>query len=291
MPRHLHQPNIIPLNPNREEATAELVVMTPERASDLLKNNVGNRSVSQMAVDRLARDMTAGVFRFNGDAIRVRVDGVLADGQHRLLACVQSGVSFKTMLVTGLDREDMLTLDRGRKRSIGDNLTIAYGYPSGNQLAAACRTLTVLATGTFRANVTAKEAALLLERHPGLITSNRRIRTVKPASHSGVCAIHYIGSHVSELPDRADAFAKVFRTGVPDYPGDPAHLFREQLWVDRTRRARMSPRQHLATLTYVWQRFSRYEKVDALRPWVSPTLPGWTTTELGSSIKPVEWRD
>jgi hypothetical protein len=280
MPNTRSRNNVVPLPGPSQEVRAEVVQMTPERARELLDQNHDNRRLSPEAVAKLARDLRDGNFRFNGDAIRVRADGVLADGQHRLAACVEAGVPFQTLLVTGLGRDDVLTLDRGRKRSIGDNLTIAYGYPSGTQLAAACRLLAVLATGAYRTSITAKEAADILEAHPGLVDSNRAMRVVKPASHAGVCAIHYIGTHIQGDPDRADAFVKVFRTGVPDYDWCPAHLFREELWIDRTRRTRMAPRQHLATLTYVWAKFRRREMVKALRPWDALTMEGWNEAVL-----------
>lgn len=118
------------------------VNMTPAWAADLLEANTKNRHVSQTLVDMYAKDMQQNKWAANGDAIRVSKSGVLLDGQHRLLACVQSGKSFTTVLVTGLDDEVRSTIDIGRKRSLADELNMT-GKTHTTHIAAAARLLTM----------------------------------------------------------------------------------------------------------------------------------------------------
>ena len=71
-----------------------IVTITPEEAAKMLETNQRNRNVSKNAVAAMARDMTAGHWRLNGEAIRIDGDGNLIDGQHRFSACVMSGGPF-----------------------------------------------------------------------------------------------------------------------------------------------------------------------------------------------------
>ena len=60
-------------NHNTEAQTrgVHTITMTPEYAARLLMNNPANRHISKNAVAAMARDMVAGKWRMNGDAIRV----------------------------------------------------------------------------------------------------------------------------------------------------------------------------------------------------------------------------
>ena len=72
--------------------------ITPEYAKELLDYNKKNRSLSKATVDRYAEDMRKDNWQQNGEAIKIDWDGNLIDGQHRLAACVKSGVSFDKLL-------------------------------------------------------------------------------------------------------------------------------------------------------------------------------------------------
>lgn len=117
------------------------VEMTPEWASELLAANTNNRHVSQKLVDMYAKDMQSDNWAANGDAIRVSKTGVLLDGQHRLLACLQSKKSFTTVLVTDLYDEVRSTIDIGRKRTLSDELSM-MGKTHAGSIAAAARMIT-----------------------------------------------------------------------------------------------------------------------------------------------------
>jgi hypothetical protein len=116
----------------------EIVTMTPELAAELLARNTKNRTVARASVAALARDMANGAWQVNGDTIRIAKDGLVLDGQHRMLACMQSGVSYEALIVSDLDEDVRSTIDVGRGRSMGDELSIE-GHKSANMLAAALR--------------------------------------------------------------------------------------------------------------------------------------------------------
>ncbi|MFI7125939.1 hypothetical protein ACIBQ1_09615 [Nonomuraea sp. NPDC050153] len=116
----------------------ELVYVTPDLAQRWLHRNNGNRPLRGEVVARLARDLQAGRFMENGDAIRVSADGDLADGQHRLNAIAESGVGVWMLVVSNLPAEARATVDDGVKRTMGDRLGFR-GEGSPKTLAAVVR--------------------------------------------------------------------------------------------------------------------------------------------------------
>lgn len=114
------------------------VIVTPDVARDWLKMNVRNRPISDRHVAWLANAMKQGKWLRNGDTIRFDENGVLLDGQHRLAAVVQSGVSLVMDVVKGVDKESFATIDTGKKRRAGDVLAM-NGVKNSTRVAATCR--------------------------------------------------------------------------------------------------------------------------------------------------------
>jgi len=105
------------------QASYPVQMITPSIAVEMLKRNTNNfRNLRERKVSELALEMQSGRFRFNGDTICFGTDGSLIDGQHRLHACVYSGVSFYAIVVEGLDPRTAMTKDVGIKRQAADYL-------------------------------------------------------------------------------------------------------------------------------------------------------------------------
>lgn len=97
--------------------------VTGEVAKEMLaKNTAGNRNISQPNVERYASDMITMDWIINGDTIKFSKEGELLDGQHRLTAIAESGEAQVLLIVWGLDKVAMATIDAGRKRTYGDIL-------------------------------------------------------------------------------------------------------------------------------------------------------------------------
>lgn len=120
--------------------------VSPELASKLLEHNSINRPVTKSHVEGLAREMKAGRWRLNGETIIISRNGVVIDGQHRLLAVTKSGVTIQSFMVTGVDENDIESVGVGRKRSTGDVLGM-YGYINTNTLASVARQFALLDAG------------------------------------------------------------------------------------------------------------------------------------------------
>lgn len=102
----------------------KLVTITPEMAEIMLEKNIANRKVNQANVNRIAADMATGNYKVNGETIKISPNGEILDGQHRLLAAVKSGMTFKTYVVYNVERESIGTIDMGKGRSVADSLNV-----------------------------------------------------------------------------------------------------------------------------------------------------------------------
>jgi hypothetical protein len=103
----------------------------PAIARRWLENNFRNRFVKEDVVQAYARDMLNGTWVPTHQGIAFNDQDALIDGQHRLKAVIMSGVTVRTMVTFGLpsviDGREMTTMDavdRGRTRSVADQLKI-----------------------------------------------------------------------------------------------------------------------------------------------------------------------
>lgn len=101
----------------------------PEFAALLLESRPDQqRLIRQPRVDEYARAMTEKRWRTCFDPIRLNTKDQVIDGQHRLMAIVQSGVTMKNVLIATLYQKDAIkSLDQGISRSLRDQL-MAEGH-------------------------------------------------------------------------------------------------------------------------------------------------------------------
>ncbi len=135
-------------------AVTKYVDVTPAKAADWLKNNFGNRPVKEDMVVAYARDMLAGQWVPTHQGLAFNDADQLIDGQHRLRAVVMSGVTVRMMVTFGLpsriEGREMTTMDcvdRGRTRSVADQLVIQHGFKNGSMTASICAALASLCCG------------------------------------------------------------------------------------------------------------------------------------------------
>jgi hypothetical protein len=103
---------------------AKVVTITPELAENWLRFNTRNRTIDKNRVASYKQLIEDGMWKFNGEAIVFNTDGGLNNGQHRLGGCAASGKSIESVVVWGATPDSIITIDRGRARTLRDNLTI-----------------------------------------------------------------------------------------------------------------------------------------------------------------------
>lgn len=120
--------------------------ITPAKASQMLAMNVRNRNVRKTVVTRYAQDMIHDRWHFNGAPILIGKDGTLYDGQHRLMAIVESGRTQQMVVMYGVDESAKYTIDSGASRTPGDILAFA-GYSDSHAIAAVARLVMAVEEG------------------------------------------------------------------------------------------------------------------------------------------------
>lgn len=118
----------------------ERVMLTPELAGELLRNNPDNRFIRVGKAGQLSDDIRAGRWTFNGEPILISKEGMLNDGQHRCTAVVETNMSIDTMMIFGLDRASRITVDQGAAKAAGDYLSME-GIPNSTVVASIGRLL------------------------------------------------------------------------------------------------------------------------------------------------------
>lgn len=109
--------------------------ITPEYASRLMAHNNLNRPVNRLTVEDYKTQIQKGLWRLNGEPILISDDGVLLDGQHRLIAVQETGLSITSVVVEGINKEFFSTIDTGRIRTIADIFNIEE-VPNANGIGA-----------------------------------------------------------------------------------------------------------------------------------------------------------
>lgn len=103
-------------------ATVSIEKISPEMAKVMLENVIGGqRILREYAIKQLAKEMRMGRFRLSSDAI-LFVRGSLANGQHRLMAVIQSALAQLFIVMRTSDKKVYDVIDCGLSRSIGDVL-------------------------------------------------------------------------------------------------------------------------------------------------------------------------
>ena len=115
------------------------VFVNAEMAAVLLNRNTNNRRLNNDRVKSFMTEMVGGVWKYNGDTVRISKTGVLLDGQHRLAAIEKAGnIRIKMLIVDNLDDEVFTTIDIGQARTAGQMVSMA-GKKNGNVLASCAK--------------------------------------------------------------------------------------------------------------------------------------------------------
>lgn len=270
-------------NLTSNEPKADIVLIDPDFAQELLKRNTMNRKISMAHVKNITHDMENSDFNFNGDAIRVSTDGVLLDGQQRLTSIISSGKTIPTVFVRGLDKEAMDTIDSGRKRKHSDRLAIR-GISNASAVSAVLSNLVRLGKRYEGWGViTHKQLDNVLELHPRVIDSVSVTRKAFRNIENILAAIHYIGVYNNDA-ETANAFVQVFRDGQSTYDGDAAVFARNYMIDDMGKQnpsLRMKSIYRSKFVAQMYNKFAARKPVSTSRIPATFEVIGWDAETLG----------
>jgi hypothetical protein len=219
----------------------------------LLNTNKNNRPLNAQHVKRLAAAMTAGHWKFNGDTITLSGDRLI-DGQHRLAACAESGVTIEVILVKGVNADVFDTKDVGKKRNPADTFSIR-GEHNCATLGAALQLLHHYLTVQCRSQRAAYPITVLeevLEQHPGIRRSVSLVSSqkVKFIPGSALSALHYLFSQKDTV--LADAFLEALTSGTNLAEIDPIYVLRERLLNNMVAKGKVPTLYLMAVTVKAW---------------------------------------
>lgn len=236
--------------------TASFVAVTPELAERWLKLNSRNRKIRKTDVDRYKRDMRGGKWHLDGSPIRFSPDGYLLDGQHRLTAIAETGVTIPMLVVRGVDSEAQSVMDTGRRRSAADALDIA-GHAHYSTLAAAARLLLEVDNGWLdmggRYEVSHSEILATIEANPDLESAVAFIRplTRKSEVPPVMAAYTYMIMRRISAQDAAE-FWVAMSEKVGLKAGDPVLALSNRFAEARRSRERLKRSIQLSLIYRAW---------------------------------------
>lgn len=264
---------------NTTRVTTRLVDVTPAMAEEWLGHNNRNRHIRNAMVNAYARDMTAGRWELNGEAIKFDTDGTLLDGQHRLWAVIESGETIPMIVVDGLPAESQATMDSGVKRTAADVLGLD-GETNVNILAAIARRVVIYdqvnrehATASGRA-ATKAEIRAAVDTYPDLrdaagyaVTNSARVDL--SASILGFC--YWVLNRIDE--QHAERFFDGLISGADLARNNPILVLRNKLRDAASSTAKAPPHVLIAYVFRAWN-YTRAEKpMTVLRLKSTDTFP------------------
>lgn len=181
-----------------------------------------------MAVTEYAKEMRAGRWKSTHQGIAIGWDGKVVDGQHRLLAVIESGVSVEMLVTRGVDPETQDLVDGGRKRTVGDQLGLRHGIQNGCLVAASSRVIALISSPAFRGGITMGQATGILGVYQESITSMIAILgNFKPCRRAPI--IGTLSFCHKALPGQVVNFAEKLAHGEGIKRGDPVYALRNHL--------------------------------------------------------------
>jgi hypothetical protein len=237
--------------------TQSNIVVGPTEARRWLATNVRNRHLRKAQVTAYARDMAAGRWKFTGESIKFDRDGHLLDGQHRLAAIVQSGVSITMPVMRGLDPDVQHNMDAGIRRKGGDALALD-GHKYANTLAAAARLAILwnsgrLSTTDKGSSATTAEQVAFVNANPDLIRAVELAATVQKQLDcpQSVVACAWWALARIDVFQANEFFMDLANMQFSD-TNDPRVALLRRLQTARRNRERIPQVAHLALVIRAW---------------------------------------
>lgn len=242
----------------RTRVSSKVETITPDQAAELLASMRRNRAPRKRTVQNYAAEMKASRWHMTGAAIVIDQNGCVVDGQHRLRACVLSGVPFTTLVVRGVDPVSQDFMDIGAKRTAGDALGMRDVKASGTAASALSYVERWMTVGHLNATgrvlpFTPADAVRWNDEMPGVAklaaggaTGSKFLRRLVPLS--GLIAVQFI-AQAADLDVAEDFFDGVAR-GAGLESGDPRHAARERLIKESLTMKSIPP---IARLNLLWR--------------------------------------
>src|SRR5271165_4951622 len=202
-------------------------------AKRLLAINTGNRHISARRVSLLARQMRDGHWENTGEPIIVSDEGILNNGQHRLLAVIEADALVEMDVRFGIPRKAFVKTDTGAARSGADVLSIR-GVVGAIQIAMTLRLLLLYERGLpdhARDTLTNDEVNRAFDRWPGVVDAYHKVQVFRFPAQIRSTPLYATTFLAMRAPkgSKVDDWLHVLATGLEAEREDPAYVLRERL--------------------------------------------------------------
>jgi hypothetical protein len=134
--------------------TQRVELITPEMAKNYLEKNLSNRPIRPYHVQMFIQRLEARDFSLTHQGIALAEDGSLLDGQHRLSAIVQSGISAEMTVTEGLSAKSFQDMDCGIPRRLSDRIIIDdQDQKRNNRMVSTCQAIVLISSSVKSQNM------------------------------------------------------------------------------------------------------------------------------------------
>lgn len=252
---------------------AEVVNVTPEYARQILAEQarldehaaVKQRRIDKNRVGQYANEMRQGLWMLNGESIQFNGERLL-NGQHRLAAVDQSGVTVPFLIVRGVDPSAFATIDQGKGRTIGDLLKMR-GMLYTSEVAGAARVAWLYENcGRLRPTTgkrpTRHQVFEFVRRHEDALVDAARLAVEANIGHRSTLA--GFAFLLRQQDDRQVFFAKL-KAGVGLAQDEPVRHLRDRLMSFNAQRATTDGEIVFALCIKAWNATYRQQPISILR--------------------------
>jgi hypothetical protein len=250
-----------------------LFVLTPEIAEFLIGRNTSNRQVNKPTLERYVRDIKAG-WKHNGDTIKISIDVILLDGQHRCLAVIETGISIEAAISYGLESEVFDTIDTGRARTTADVFYIA-GIENNTRMAAMTKFVMNFKKGCYefaargysrgKLSITNGDAREFCQANLNSMQESYYYgfnKDNKIVSGTILASLHYIFKEKNKF--YADNFCKSLADGIGLAKDSPVYVLRNKLIQDSRLKRKMNIYEKVGIICKAWSYYIKNKKIKNL---------------------------
>ncbi len=245
---------------------ATVAYVNPDTAARWLGANGRNRNMRNATVAKYARDMTAGNWQFTGEAIKFDINGNLLDGQHRLMAIMQSGTTLPMLIVNGLPPESQDVMDSGDKRTAGDALRL-NDVKNYILVAAIARLAIQLETGAdVRSGVTHAEIKAWVDDNDDVHNVASAVSSAKAFIPISPAPLGYSWLILSRAnPQRCGAFFDALANNSTSGKGDPRNTLLRRFASARQNKEHLPRDTQVNFILRAWNAWAAGEELHILK--------------------------
>lgn len=216
--------------------------VSPGLAKTWLKANTQNRALNKAHVKKLAAQMKSGRWILNGETISFDDSGVLLNGQHRLNAVIESGMTVDMAIATGVvdprafEVTDVVSLKRGVHQIAAMN-----GVKNANVTTAVARIVLAFENARDMDDFAATFPAAYQGEPSEVVSMSAKIQDdiADIKDRLGRAIMRSVGSPATMLaviyiisrknPKEVESFCEKIRTGIFESENDPCMALRDRL--------------------------------------------------------------